>query len=177
MRVTALVASVATVCLPALVGAQGANPVADAFRANAAEVGKHLIAAAEEMPAAKYTYKPTAPQMTYAAIMVHLAQGNDFLCGKIAGVAAPQRAKVDASAGKDKLVARLKETFQFCDEALAKLDDSKLGEEMALFGPQKMTRAAAMTVTTGDWADHYSQIANYLRLNGLVPPTAKKGAP
>ena len=35
-------------------------------------------------------------------------------------------------------------------------------------------RATIMTITTGDWADHYSQLANYLRLNGLVPPTAQK---
>jgi uncharacterized damage-inducible protein DinB len=174
MNVRTSVAVLACAVAPALLSAQGANPVADAFRANAAEVGKNLIAAAEDMPAAKYAYKPTAPQMTYAAIVVHLAQGNDFLCGKIAGVAAPERAKVAVTDGKDKLVARLKETFQFCDEALAKLDDSKLGEEMALFGPKKMTRAAVMTLTTGDWADHYSQIANYLRLNNLVPPTAKK---
>jgi hypothetical protein len=33
-----------------------------------------------------------------------------------------------------------------------------------------------MTLTTADWADHYSQAANYLRLNGLIPPTAKKPA-
>jgi hypothetical protein len=31
-----------------------------------------------------------------------------------------------------------------------------------------------MLVTVGDWADHYSQSAIYLRLNGLLPPTAKK---
>jgi hypothetical protein len=37
-----------------------------------------------------------------------------------------------------------------------------------------MQRAAIMTITTGDWADHYSQAAIYLRLNGLLPPTAKK---
>jgi hypothetical protein len=29
-------------------------------------------------------------------------------------------------------------------------------------------------ITVGDWADHYSQEANYLRLNGLVPPTAQR---
>ncbi len=31
-------------------------------------------------------------------------------------------------------------------------------------------------ITTGDWADHYSQVAIYLRLNGLLPPTAKAHA-
>jgi hypothetical protein len=33
--------------------------------------------------------------------------------------------------------------------------------------------AAAMFITVGDWADHYSQEANYLRLNGILPPTAQ----
>lgn len=37
----------------------------------------------------------------------------------------------------------------------------------------KMTRAAIMTMTTGDWADRYGQYANYLRLNGMPPPTSR----
>ena len=160
--------------LPALLGAQPANPVATAFRDDAAKVAKNLVAAAEEMPADKYGYKPTAPQMSFGDIVVHLSQGNDLLCGRIGGVAPPTRTPVPVTAGKEKLVARLRETFAFCDGALAKLDDTKLAESLSLFGSMKMTRAAAMTLTTGDWADHYSQTANYLRLNGLVPPTAKK---
>ncbi len=43
-----------------------------------------------------------------------------------------------------------------------------------MFGGRKMTRAAVMTLTTGDWADHYSQLAIYMRLNGMLPPSAKK---
>ena len=71
------------------------------------------------------------------------------------------------------LVERLEETFQFCGTALAGLDDSKLSESLDFFG-RKMTRASVMTLTTGDWADHYSQSAIYMRLNGMLPPTAKK---
>jgi Tfp pilus assembly protein PilZ len=51
-----------------------------------------------------------------------------------------------------------------------------MGEALPFFGGRKMSRAAIMTLTTGDWADHYSQYANYLRLNGMLPPTAKKPA-
>jgi hypothetical protein len=40
----------------------------------------------------------------------------------------------------------------------------------------KKSRAGLMTIATGDWADHYSQAAIYLRLNGLLPPTAKRPA-
>jgi uncharacterized damage-inducible protein DinB len=159
---------------PAQPAAPVANPVATAFRADAAKVGKNLMDAANDMPADRYGFKPTAAQMSFGDIVVHLAQGNDFLCGKIGGMAAPTRTKVPATAGKDALVARLKETFDFCDQALANLDDSKLGEQMALFGPRQYTRAETMFITTGDWADHYSQAAIYMRLNNLVPPTAKK---
>ncbi|HEX8942044.1 MAG TPA: hypothetical protein VF785_02835, partial [Gemmatimonadaceae bacterium] len=85
------------------------------------------------------------------------------------------RTKLAPTASKDALVARLKETFQFCTDALAKVDDSKLSDKVTLsFMPKPITRAALMTITTGDWADHYSQSAIYLRLNGILPPTAKK---
>jgi hypothetical protein len=134
----------------------------------------NLIAAAEAMPAEKFTYAPTPAQMSFAHIQTHLAEGNDFLCGKIAGVAAPTRTPVDTTAGKDKLVARLKETFAFCDSALAKVDDTK---QMTLFGPNPYTRAMTILITVGDWLDHYSQEANYLRLNGVLPPTARPRTP
>jgi len=168
---TALAVSV----LPCVAAAQ-TSPVSEAFRKNAQEVSKNLIAAAEEMPADKYGFSPTPAQMSFRHVVVHLAQGNDYLCGAIAGAKAPTRAKVDTTATKDALVARLKETFQFCDQSLAAIDDSKLGEQIPLFGGRPMARAAIMTLTTADWADHYSQSAIYLRLNGLLPPTAKKSA-
>jgi hypothetical protein len=149
-------------------------PVANAFRESYKELAKNLMAAGEDMPADKYAYKPTPAQMSFAQIMVHLAQGNDFLCGTIGGVKAPTRTKVAPTDSKDVLVARLKETFAFCDQALAGVDDSKLAEQLPMFGGRTMSRAAVMTLTTGDWADHYSQEAIYMRINGLLPPSAKK---
>jgi DinB superfamily len=169
---TALAVSV----LPCVAAAQTPAPVADAFKKNAEDVGKNLIAAAEEMPADKYSFRPTPPQMSFAMVVVHLANGNDYLCGKIAGATAPTRAKIDTTASKEALVARLKETFQFCDQSLASVDDSKLGEQIPFFGGKPWARASIMTLTTADWADHYSQAAIYLRLNGKLPPTAKKGS-
>ena len=165
----------AIVLLPGLATSQG-NPVADAFRDNAKSEAKNLIAAAEEFPADKYSYKPTPSQMSVGDIVVHLSQGNDYLCGTIGGMKAPERSKIAATDSKDALLARLRETFAFCDQALAPLTDANLGEQLPFFGGRKMSRAAVMTLTTGDWADHYSQYANYLRLNGMLPPTAKKPA-
>ena len=71
-------------------------------------------------------------------------------------------------------MARLKETFGSCESALATLDDSKLSGKVPFFGEREITRAEAMLATVEDWGDHYSQLAIYLRLNGLLPPTAKK---
>ena len=174
-------AFVALAILPGLATAQSApasssSPVADAIRANASRAGKNLTAAAEEMPADKYSFKPTEAQMTFGKIVVHLSEGNDYLCGAIGGVKAPSRSKISDTDPKDALVARLKETFAFCDQALSKLDDSKLGEQLPFFGGHTQSRAAVIITTAADWADHYSQSAIYLRLNGLLPPTAKKQA-
>jgi len=174
MRLRLFAATCAVALLPSLVAAQATPPVAAAFKDNAAQMKKNLIAAAEVMPEAKYTFKPTPAQMSYGDIVAHLIEGNDFLCAAIGGVKAPTRSKVAATDPKDSLVARLRQTFQFCDQALAKLDDSKLTEQLPMFGGKTMSRAAVETLTTGDWADHYSQVAIYLRLNGLLPPTAKK---
>src|SRR5438552_7068563 len=114
--------------------APSANPVSDALRNMEQRSARNLIAAAEAMPADKYTYRPTPAQMSFAQIQVHLAnEGNDVLCSKTAGVAAPQRTAVDSTASKDQLVARLKETFQFCEQAFAKMDDSKLAESISMF--------------------------------------------
>jgi cystathionine beta-lyase/cystathionine gamma-synthase len=173
MRLSLLVLALGT-CVLAPAAAAQSTPVSDAFRKGEERASRHLVAAAEEMPADKYGYKPTPAQMSFADVIAHLAEGNDYLCGQISGAAAPKRAEVKPGVGKDKQVARLKETFDFCASALAKVNDSDLGGKVKLFGPRDFTRVEAMFITVDDWADHYSQLANYLRLNGRVPPTAKE---
>ncbi len=165
------------VCLAmpsALLGQQGASPVADAFRASFQGQQRNLVEAAEQMPADKYGFKPTPAQLTFGEVVVHLATGNTFLCGGIGGKEDPNWPKILPTAPKDSLVARLRASFEFCGTALAGLDDSKLGETVPWFGDKPVSRAHAMFVTVDDWADHYSQSAIYMRLNGLLPPTARR---
>jgi uncharacterized damage-inducible protein DinB len=173
MRIRILAMTTAIAALPSLAAAQGA-PVSQSFREEASSASKNLIAAATEMPADKYSFKPTPAQMSFGDIVAHLVEGNDYLCGVISGAKAPTRAKVTGASSKDALIGELKDSFAFCDQALAKVDDSKLGEQLPFFGGKTRSRANIMFVTVGDWADHYSQSAIYLRLNGLLPPTAKK---
>jgi uncharacterized damage-inducible protein DinB len=160
-------------CLTATAAAQSA-PVSDALRSTAKRSATNLIAAAEEFPATKYGFKPTPAQMSVGDIVGHLSGGNDFLCSSISGVAAPKRTEMKKGATKAQLVSALKESFRFCDEALAKVDDSGLSDEVPFFGGREVSRAEMMFVAAEDWADHYSQLANYLRINKLLPPTAKQ---
>jgi uncharacterized damage-inducible protein DinB len=163
--------SLIILCFPLAALAQHA-PVADAFRANVRRETKRLVLSAEEMPAAKYGYKPTKAQMTFGEVVVHLAEDNDILCSVVAGIDAPSRTTLASTDTKAHLVARLEETFAFCDTALASLDDTRLGDPISS-GGQTETRALTLINAVAHWSDHYSQAAIYLRLNGLRPPTAK----
>lgn len=173
MRVRVIAMTLVLSALPRLAAAQDA-PVSQAFRDQATSASKHLVDAADVMPSDKYSFKPTAAQMSFGDIVAHLIEGNDYLCGVISGMKAPPRAKITGASKKDELMGELKESFAFCDQAFAKVDDSKLGEQIPFFDGKTRSRATVMFVTVGDWADHYSQSAIYLRLNGLLPPTAKK---
>jgi hypothetical protein len=153
-----------------------ANPVTSTVKAQLTRYAKNMVAAADLMPAEKYNFKPTPEMNTFGHLTMHIAQSNNFLCSKISGVAAPD-IKVTDTDTKDKLVAALKASFEYCTTALANVDDSKLGEPMALFGNRPASRAAALIALSDDWYDHYGTQAVYLRLNGILPPTAQPPKP
>lgn len=160
--------------LTATLLAQEKNPVATALRETEQGRSKNIVAAAQEMPADKFGFKATPDQMTFGHLTLHITEANYIFCSKIGGLSLPELPKLSDTGPKDKLVERLKSSFDFCTTALAKLDDSNLGETLTLFGERKASRAAAILMLAGSWADHYQLQATYLRLNGLLPPTAKK---
>ena len=131
-----------------------------------------MVAAADLMPAEKYNFKPTPEMNSFGHVVMHIAQSNYFLCAKISGQAAPDVKLADTD-GKDKLVAGLKASFEFCSTALAGVDDSKLSDPVTLFGNRQTSRAGALITLSDDWYDHYGAQAMYLRLNGILPPTAQ----
>ncbi len=173
MRTSIMSAVAGLLVSAAPVLAQAPSPVADALRASVKSAEQNLVGSAEEMPADKYGYHPTEPQMTFGQLALHVATSNEFLCSRIGGTTAPTEAKLTATSPKDQLVARLKRSFAFCASSFANLTDAALTDSVPFFGGRKVTRAAAIIDVTSDWADHYSQAAGYLRLNGMLPPTAK----
>jgi len=148
------------------------NPVSATVKGQLPRFSKNIVAAAEAMPAEKYNFKPTPEMNTFAHLVMHTTQSNNILCSKISGAAAPD-VKYSDSDPKDKLVAALRASFEFCTTALASVDDSKLGEQMMLFGSRPASRAAALIGLSDGWNDHYGAEAVYLRLSGILPPTAQ----
>lgn len=166
--------SVVLLLLASLAFAQEKNPVTSVVKEILPRQQKNLVAAAEEMPADKYSYKPTEQQMTFGHLVLHIIGSNDHLCSTIGDTPAPPNPGLKETDDKAKLVDALKSSFEFCNTALNKVDDSKLGDQVELFGGRKGPRAFALIALTNDWADHYSAAAMYLRLNNLLPPTAQK---
>ena len=177
MRFTAL--AVLVLGFAALASAQATtasapgSPVVSTVRSLEERQSKNLIAAAQEMPADKYSYHPTADQISFAHLIMHIAESNNGLCARIAGEK-PSEAKLSETDSKQVLTKALQESFDYCQQVLAKADDSILAQPVTLFGGRTGTKAAALIYLAADWADHYGAAAMYLRLNGMLPPTAKK---
>ncbi len=150
--------------------APSGNPVTDNVRQRLARQSKILIATAEAMPADKYEFKPTKDNMTFGHLMGHIVEANNFVCSKIAGQ--EHKSDVKDTDGKDKIVAAMKDSMDFCGKAMADVKDSDLGQEVEMFGGRKAPKAAAVIELPVDWADHYGAAAVYLRLNNILPPTA-----
>lgn len=170
--VALLVVAVGTALAAQDSSAPVSNPVSTTVKNQLPRFNKNIVAAAEAMPAEKYSFKPTPDMNSFGHLMVHIVQSNNLLCSKISGNAAPD-SKLAETDGKDKLVAGLKASFEFCTTALANVDDSKLGESMVIFGGRSSSRAGALIGLSDGWSDHYGAQAIYLRLNGILPPSAQ----
>jgi uncharacterized damage-inducible protein DinB len=133
---------------------------------------KNILAAIDAMPADKFAYKPTPDQISFAHLVVHITESNNDLCAKVADIPEPKVEEIKETDSKDKLLAAARASFDFCSSALAKLDDSKLGDDVD-FGRMHAPRSMAVFFLAGGWSDHYGAAAMYLRLNGLLPPTAQ----
>jgi hypothetical protein len=167
----------AMICLAAPLAAhsQGPvpNPASSAVRRTLDRYSKNLVGAAQTMPAEKYGYKPTPENMTFGKSIAHVAEVNNFACSKVGEIPTPDTPKL-ADTEKDKLVEALKNSMDFCSQAFARLTDANLGDQVGWFGGRQVSRISAALEVTNDLVDHYAALSLYLRLNGLLPPTAQR---
>ena len=159
-----------------------AEPITVAISGRITGLQRNLAQAFDSIPERLFSYKPTPAQQTIGYIAQHLANDNYFFCDAFGDMKNSRPAEetstpdsVKATWPKDKLVASLKASFAFCQSAMAQLTDAKLAEQFTVTvqGTQRpVTRAGRVIGHALDMSDHYSQLANYMRLNGMLPPTA-----
>lgn len=159
--------------LPLVAAAQASNPVSTAFKASLKSASGKMVAAAAEMPADKFSFKPTPESMSFGQLTLHIATSNTSSCHAISGAPAAPKTTLTAASPKQDLVDLLKSSYDYCSRVVANVDDSKLGSMVPSYGGRQVSQAQAMFILSDDWADHYSQQAAYLRLNGMLPPTAQ----
>ena len=166
------------VCLaaPIVARAQGgsANPLTASLRYQFDDYAKNLVATAEIMPAEKYGFKPTPENMTFGKTIGHIADVNNAVCSKLFTPPATPFAKSSEADAKEKLVAGLKSSMDYCGEQFSKITDANLPEMVPFFGGKQVTRLTAALAVIIDFADHYAGLSMHLRMNGLLPPTAQK---
>jgi uncharacterized damage-inducible protein DinB len=178
-------AALVLVAVPFTLAAQQppANPITAVMKQRTMAFQQRLAQAFDSIPERIFSYKPTPAQLTIGYIAQHLADDNYFFCNQFGDMKGTRAAEETSTADsvkakwpKDKLVAQLKTSFKFCEDAVAQLDDAKLADQMSMTLPngqtRTQTRAGPVIGHITDMADHYSQLANYMRLNNILPPTA-----
>jgi hypothetical protein len=179
--------AIASLALPVALAAQQpavpqANPITAAFKARIAAYHRYIAQAFDSIPESKFGYKPTPAQLTFGFIAQHVASDSYLFCSNF-GVLKPTIDAKDTSTPdsvkatwpKAELVSKLKASFAFCDQAIEQVTDATLPDAISFTlggSERKSTRVNMVLLHALDLADHYSQIANYMRLNGMLPPSA-----
>ena len=177
-----------TLALPASLAAQQppatppANPITTVFQGRTMALQRNLAQAFDSIPERLFSYKPTPAQLSIGYVAQHLVTDNYLFCNAFGDMKATQAAEdtttadsIKATWPKERLMAMLDASFTFCENAFAQLTDASLADQITFtFRGQSrpVTRAAMVLGHIVDMADHYSQLANYMRLNNILPPTA-----
>ena len=178
---------VIALALPASLAAQpagnpAAGPITEMFRARTMVLQRNLAQAFDSIPESLFGYRPTAPQQTIGYVAQHLVTDNYLFCNAFGEMKA-QRAVEDTTTAdsvkatwpKARLVEQLRASFTFCEQAFAQLNDANLADSVSMTFRGQSRNVLRASMALGhivDMADHYSQIANYMRLNNMLPPTA-----
>jgi len=169
----------ATMVMTAGVGLAQA-PAASAPTGPAAEVQAsynrlkpNVIKAAEKMPDADFQYKPTADIRTFARIVNHVTEAQFHVCTALNGTAFDPKSVPSDTADKATVIAGLKASFAACDTAYGALTDASITEVLSV-GPVKRSRIGLAWGNVSHDNEQYAELSTYLRLKGIVPPTAEK---
>jgi uncharacterized damage-inducible protein DinB len=146
-------------------------------------LGYEVTGAAEAMPADKYDFAPPTSAgdfkgvRTFGQQVKHLAESNyEFFQGwTVPGATAVDPKTIEALKTKDEIVKALKDSYTYAHAAIGTLTTDNAWNATDTFLPPqfKMTRASAAAFCIAHSMDHYGQLVEYLRMNGIVPPASR----
>ena len=160
---------------PAQAAPTPANPISASQNKMYTMLSSVVIAAAEKMPEESYSFKPTPDVRSFAQLVGHLADSQYFFCSSVAGETKPGSGVEKSKTNKAELVAALKEAVAYCSKTYAGMTDAK-GSEMMKLMNQDFAKLTVLAANTAHDYEHYGNMATYLRLKGIVPPTSEKSA-
>jgi hypothetical protein len=145
-------------------------------------VEKEFVSAAEAMPDDKYDFAPTNGEFkgvrTFALQVKHVAAVNYLVGAAILGEKVPL--DVGGENGPESIKTKadtvkfLKDSFAYMHKAVASINEKNAVESIkSPFGEGSTTRLGMSTLIVGHCFDHYGQMVEYLRMNGLVPPASR----
>lgn len=134
-----------------------------------------LVALAEAMPAAKYSWRPAKGVRSVGELFVHVAGGN-YMLPPMAGVAAspfapPENAEKTITS-KAKIVELLKQSFAYARQSVMDVPDDQMDVMVNMFGRQASKRSVLLGEAT-HVHEHLGQAIAYARSNGVVPPWSR----
>lgn len=143
---------------------------------------REVVPAAEAMPDDKFNFAPTQGEFkgvrTYAQQIKHIAAVNYMIGAAIMSEKPPvdigQESGPENITSKADVVKFLKESFVYLHKALNTINENNiLGEVAPPWGSKKMTRMTLAIISISHPFDHYGQMVEYLRMNGIVPPASR----
>ena len=134
-------------------------------------IKRTLLAAADKMSDADYSFKASPAERTYGEIVGHIADIQIALCS----IAKGEQKKGDAGTKTSKadLVAALKASFDYCDGAYNAMTDADGATTVKMFG-RDQTKLGVLNFNVVHDNEMYGQMVVYLRLKGLVPPSSER---
>jgi uncharacterized damage-inducible protein DinB len=151
------------------------NPAVSTARMLWEQPTQYITAVAEELPESTYAFRPTPDVRSFGQLIGHVAGAQYLICAAALGDPPRQEDDIEKTrTRKADLVAALKASTQYCTKAYAQTDRAAQGATK-LFG-QERTRLYALGLNANHNAEHYGNIVTYLRLNGIVPPSSRRGS-
>jgi uncharacterized damage-inducible protein DinB len=146
-----------------------------------------MMSAVKAMPAEQFGFAPSAAIFvpaqktefatvrTFAQQATHVAEANYFFAALVSGQKPdPKVRAIEKLTGKDDVVAALADSFAAAHKAFATLTPANAFEVIKSPEPGFATRATLSGFLIAHANDHYGQMIEYLRMNGIVPPASAK---